>query len=170
MDRAQGNGHNVLRSHGFRQLWLVPRFIGVERATSHSLRAFVFVDRDNHVPQCFQPFPPLPMLLLCDGACRDGHRFGRRRYATRDESRNNPWLALLTLGEGWHNNHHANPGNWTTQEKWWEHQYSILHYYAVELTNKIKYTDPLHATFNIQDSKEYKNLIERLEKIPPNKK
>ena len=33
------------------------------------------------------------------------HTFGRRRYATRDQSRNNLWLALLTFGEGWHNNH-----------------------------------------------------------------
>ena len=38
------------------------------------------------------------------------HRFGRRRYATRDDSRNNVWLALLTFGEGWHNNHHHFPG------------------------------------------------------------
>jgi stearoyl-CoA desaturase (Delta-9 desaturase) len=38
------------------------------------------------------------------------HRFGRRRYATRDDSRNNLWLALLTFGEGWHNNHHHYPG------------------------------------------------------------
>ncbi len=38
------------------------------------------------------------------------HRFGTRRYATRDDSRNNCWLALLTFGEGWHNNHHHYPG------------------------------------------------------------
>jgi stearoyl-CoA desaturase (delta-9 desaturase) len=34
------------------------------------------------------------------------HVFGSRRYATTDESRNNWFLALITLGEGWHNNHH----------------------------------------------------------------
>ncbi|WP_196139935.1 acyl-CoA desaturase [Aliikangiella sp. G2MR2-5] len=34
------------------------------------------------------------------------HRFGKRRFQTKDDSRNNFWLALLTLGEGWHNNHH----------------------------------------------------------------
>jgi stearoyl-CoA desaturase (delta-9 desaturase) len=34
------------------------------------------------------------------------HVWGTRRYATKDDSRNNFWLALLTLGEGWHNNHH----------------------------------------------------------------
>jgi stearoyl-CoA desaturase (delta-9 desaturase) len=48
------------------------------------------------------------------------HRFGRRRYATRDESRNNLWLALLTLGEGWHNNHHHFPGSARQGFFWWE--------------------------------------------------
>ena len=38
------------------------------------------------------------------------HSHGSRRYATNDTSRNNLWLALLTLGEGWHNNHHHYPG------------------------------------------------------------
>jgi stearoyl-CoA desaturase (Delta-9 desaturase) len=37
------------------------------------------------------------------------HFFGRQRFATDDESRNLPWLALPTLGESWHNNHHAFP-------------------------------------------------------------
>jgi stearoyl-CoA desaturase (delta-9 desaturase) len=39
------------------------------------------------------------------------HRFGTRRFATGDDSRNNVWLALLTFGEGWHNNHHFFPGS-----------------------------------------------------------
>lgn len=37
------------------------------------------------------------------------HRFGSRPFATHDKSRNNGWLALPTLGESWHNNHHAFP-------------------------------------------------------------
>src|SRR5258708_6470678 len=37
------------------------------------------------------------------------HMWGRRRFATRDDSTNNWWVALLTFGEGWHNNHHAHP-------------------------------------------------------------
>ena len=37
------------------------------------------------------------------------HMWGKRRFATRDDSRNNWWVALLTFGEGWHNNHHAYP-------------------------------------------------------------
>ena len=37
------------------------------------------------------------------------HLWGRRRFATRDDSTNNWWVALLSFGEGWHNNHHAHP-------------------------------------------------------------
>jgi fatty-acid desaturase len=37
------------------------------------------------------------------------HMWGRRRFATSDDSTNNWWVALLTFGEGWHNNHHAHP-------------------------------------------------------------
>ncbi|RDZ28068.1 acyl-CoA desaturase [Lysobacter silvisoli] len=48
------------------------------------------------------------------------HRWGRRRYDTRDDSRNNLWLALLTFGEGWHNNHHYFPGSARQGFRWWE--------------------------------------------------
>jgi stearoyl-CoA desaturase (delta-9 desaturase) len=48
------------------------------------------------------------------------HNYGKRRYATRDSSRNNTWLALLTFGEGWHNNHHHFPGSARQGFFWWE--------------------------------------------------
>jgi stearoyl-CoA desaturase (delta-9 desaturase) len=48
------------------------------------------------------------------------HRFGRRRYATSDDSRNSWWIALLTFGEGWHNNHHHFPGSVRQGFYWWE--------------------------------------------------
>lgn len=48
------------------------------------------------------------------------HTWGSRRYETRDQSRNNPLLALLTLGEGWHNNHHHYPGSARQGFYWWE--------------------------------------------------
>ncbi len=48
------------------------------------------------------------------------HRFGRRRFSTQDDSRNNFWLALLTFGEGWHNNHHFFPGTVRQGFRWWE--------------------------------------------------
>jgi stearoyl-CoA desaturase (delta-9 desaturase) len=37
------------------------------------------------------------------------HLWGTRRFATDDDSKNSLWVALLTFGEGWHNNHHAYP-------------------------------------------------------------
>ena len=48
------------------------------------------------------------------------HRWGRRRYPTADHSRNNWVLALLTFGEGWHNNHHHFPGSARQGFFWWE--------------------------------------------------
>jgi stearoyl-CoA desaturase (delta-9 desaturase) len=48
------------------------------------------------------------------------HVWGRRRYATRDNSRNNMLLALITLGEGWHNNHHHYPAAARQGFFWWE--------------------------------------------------
>ncbi len=48
------------------------------------------------------------------------HLWGTRRFATRDGSRNNALLALLTLGEGWHNNHHAYPAAVRQGFRWWE--------------------------------------------------
>jgi stearoyl-CoA desaturase (delta-9 desaturase) len=48
------------------------------------------------------------------------HVFGGRRYATADDSRNSLALALLTLGEGWHNNHHFYPGSASQGFRWWE--------------------------------------------------
>lgn len=48
------------------------------------------------------------------------HRFGRRRFDTRDNSRNNWLLAIVTFGEGWHNNHHFFPGSARQGFRWWE--------------------------------------------------
>jgi fatty-acid desaturase len=48
------------------------------------------------------------------------HRWGARRFATRDDSTNNWWVALLTFGEGWHNNHHAHPVSARHGLAWYE--------------------------------------------------
>jgi stearoyl-CoA desaturase (delta-9 desaturase) len=48
------------------------------------------------------------------------HMWGRRRFATHDDSRNNWWVALLTFGEGWHNNHHAHPTSARHGLAWYE--------------------------------------------------
>jgi fatty-acid desaturase len=54
------------------------------------------------------------------------HMFGSRRFATRDDSRNTWWVALLTFGEGWHNNHHAHPVSARHGLMWWEFDPSWL--------------------------------------------
>ncbi|MDE2421375.1 MAG: acyl-CoA desaturase [Gammaproteobacteria bacterium] len=48
------------------------------------------------------------------------HRFGFRTYETQDDSRNNWFLAILTLGEGWHNNHHYCPASVRQGFIWWQ--------------------------------------------------
>ncbi|SDR84706.1 acyl-CoA desaturase [Bradyrhizobium canariense] len=58
-----------------------------------------------HVTWCGNSFP---------------HMFGYRNYETNDNSRNNALVAIITSGEGWHNNHHAEPGSASNQRHWWE--------------------------------------------------
>jgi fatty-acid desaturase len=48
------------------------------------------------------------------------HMWGKRRFNTRDDSRNNWWVALITFGEGWHNNHHAHPTSARHGLTWYE--------------------------------------------------
>jgi fatty-acid desaturase len=48
------------------------------------------------------------------------HLWGSRRFATKDGSRNNVWVALVTFGEGWHNNHHAHPTSARHGLAWYE--------------------------------------------------
>jgi stearoyl-CoA desaturase (delta-9 desaturase) len=48
------------------------------------------------------------------------HVWGSRRYETTDTSRNNVWIALLTMGEGWHNNHHHYQRSTRQGFYWWE--------------------------------------------------
>jgi len=48
------------------------------------------------------------------------HVHGRRRYVTGDDSRNNWFLAVFTMGEGWHNNHHACQSSVRQGFRWWE--------------------------------------------------
>lgn len=54
------------------------------------------------------------------------HLWGRKRFVTGDDSRNSFLLALITLGEGWHNNHHRYPGSESQGMYWWE--IDISHY------------------------------------------
>lgn len=48
------------------------------------------------------------------------HLFGWQDYVTKDTSTNHPILGILMWGEGWHNNHHAFPGDYKFGKKWWQ--------------------------------------------------
>jgi stearoyl-CoA desaturase (Delta-9 desaturase) len=65
--------------------------------------------------------------FLVNSVC---HLFGRRRFATADQSRNNLFVALVTLGEGWHNNHHHYQSAARQGLSWWEIDVS---YYLIRL-------------------------------------
>lgn len=54
------------------------------------------------------------------------HVWGSRRFATDDDSRNNALLALMTFGEGWHNNHHRYPNSVRQGFRWWELDLTFL--------------------------------------------
>lgn len=63
------------------------------------------------------------------------HVWGKRRFETSDDSRNNFWLALITLGEGWHNNHHRWPASARQGFRWWEVD---ITYYLLWLLEKAR--------------------------------
>jgi stearoyl-CoA desaturase (delta-9 desaturase) len=60
------------------------------------------------------------------------HRFGYRSYETDEQSRNNWLVALVSAGEGWHNNHHWDPAAASVQHRWWEIDLSAYTIRALE--------------------------------------
>ena len=106
-------------------------------------RFYVWLTRYNHLPQAILAvlllllggFPlliwgiflraavGLHATLLVNSA---SHLWGRRRFQTSDDSRNNWWVAVLTFGEGWHNNHHAFPKSARHGLKWHEPDLTYL--------------------------------------------
>jgi stearoyl-CoA desaturase (delta-9 desaturase) len=74
------------------------------------------------------------LLYHCTFAINSlAHLFGSRRFDTPDHSRNNWLLALVTFGEGWHNNHHFSTGSCRQGLRWWEIDitYAVLRLMAV---------------------------------------
>jgi fatty-acid desaturase len=64
------------------------------------------------------------------------HLWGKRRFNTADDSRNNWWVAMITFGEGWHNNHHAHPTSARHGLAWYEFDPSwitlkVLRYFGI---------------------------------------
>lgn len=80
---------------------------------------------------CISTIALFHTTVLINSLC---HVMGRRRFETEDNSRNSLILALLTLGEGWHNNHHHYPATARQGFMWWEID---ITYYLLKLMEKI---------------------------------
>ncbi len=79
------------------------------------------------------------------------HQWGKKRYETKDTSRNNFIIAILTFGEGWHNNHHHYPGSARQGFYWWEID---LTYYVLKFLAMIGIIwDIRTVSDNIRESK-----------------
>lgn len=79
------------------------------------------------------------------------HLWGKRRFETKDDSRNNWWVALITGGEGWHNNHHAHPVSARHGLAWYEFD---INYYGIWLLSKIGLAEKVQvAKFDRNDPK-----------------
>src|SRR4029079_3560539 len=66
------------------------------------------------------------------------HLWGTRRFLTRDDSTNSWWVALLTFGEGWHNNHHAHPRAASPGLTWYEIDFNWYGIRALEMLGLAK--------------------------------
>lgn len=80
---------------------------------------FIFV-----VPVCFQ-------IWASNLSNYANHLYGYKNYETGEGSKNTWWISVITWGEGWHNNHHAQPWTYTFQRKWWEIDISAYVIYLI---------------------------------------
>jgi stearoyl-CoA desaturase (delta-9 desaturase) len=66
------------------------------------------------------------------------HLWGTRPFRSSDESRNNPIVGVLALGEGWHNNHHAFPTSARHGLEWWQFDSSWLMIKSLEKVGVVR--------------------------------
>jgi fatty-acid desaturase len=78
------------------------------------------------------------------------HLWGYQTYRTRDGSTNLWWVALLTLGEGWHNNHHAFPRSARHGLRWWEVD---LTYWGIRMLGWVRLARQIHVPGRILRAK-----------------
>ena len=93
------------------------------------------------------------------------HRFGSRRFATSDNSRNNFFLAMLTMGEGWHNNHHFYPGSIRQGFRWWEFDLTFYLLCLFERLGLIWNVRPAPAWLLKPGNVQHKRLLPTEEKL-----
>ena len=93
------------------------------------------------------------------------HRFGTRRYATADNSRNNFLLAIITLGEGWHNNHHRYASSARQGFRWWEVDITYYLLRGLQLCGLIWDIRPVPAAVLNEENLNQSNQDSNSEKI-----
>lgn len=70
------------------------------------------------------------------------HLFGYRNHDTEESSRNNWLVAVVAAGEGWHNNHHADPACCSVRHRWWELDVTYLEIRALKLVGLVRSVVP----------------------------
>ncbi len=108
--------------------WVAPAALAVGLFAIGGLPLFLWAG-------CLRTVAALHATWLVNSAT---HMWGTRRFATRDDSRNNWWVALLTFGEGWHNNHHAHPVSARHGLTWYEFDLSWLELKLLRLLGIVK--------------------------------
>ena len=87
------------------------------------------------------------------------HKFGKQRYESGDESKNSLWLALLTLGEGWHNNHHYYEVAARQGFFWWEID---ITYYGLKV---LSWMGRIHDLKGVPDHVKYSKNKQHAKKL-----
>jgi len=82
------------------------------------------------------------------------HRWGYRNYTTTDHSTNNWMVALLTNGEGWHNNHHAAPRACSQGHRWWEIDLTYSFVRGLQLVGLAWDVSPVKVATYLKEQKE----------------
>ena len=121
---------NVSDLRKYPELIFLDRFDWVIPLVYAALLYLIWAYLQNAFPQSQTSGPQLLIwggflssVLLFHATCTINslsHVFGSQRYQTGDSSRNNFLLSLITMGEGWHNNHHHYPGSVRQGFFWWE--------------------------------------------------
>jgi stearoyl-CoA desaturase (delta-9 desaturase) len=96
--------------------WVPPAVLGVLLLALGGVPMFLWAG-------CLRTAVGLHATWLVNSAT---HMWGSQRFRTNDDSRNNWWVALITFGEGWHNNHHAHPTSARHGLAWYEFDPSWL--------------------------------------------
>jgi len=103
--------------------WVAPTLLALALGLTGSLLARVRPDLGTSAPQLLAwgfVISTVAVYHTTYTVNSAAHVWGTRRFNTRDDSRNNAALALLTMGEGWHNNHHHFPASARQGFYWWE--------------------------------------------------